>query len=86
MRSVSSPEHQEERRAVQFVNRLDDGEVATLRSSAGQVDGRDQYIDAYWKFYLTKHRRQELLPLTSPFDGRDTNAMPRGNLELSGGA
>jgi len=56
---------------------------ATLRSSAGQVDGRDQYIDAYWKFYLTKHHRQELLPLTTPFDGRDTSAIPPGSLVLA---
>jgi 4-amino-4-deoxy-L-arabinose transferase-like glycosyltransferase len=56
---------------------------ATLQSSAGQVDGRDQYMDAYWRFYLTKHRRQELLPLTTPFDGRGVQGMARGSLVLS---
>lgn len=55
----------------------------TLQSSAGQVDGRDQYLDAYWKFYLTKHRREELLLLTAPFDGRGVKDMPRGSLVLA---
>ncbi len=52
----------------------------TLQSSAGQVDGRDQYIDAYWKFYLTKHGREELLERTAAFTGTDVAAMPRGSL------
>jgi hypothetical protein len=56
---------------------------ATLQSSAGQVDGRDQYMDAYWKFYLTKHGREELLPRTTSFDGRGVQAMPRGSLVLA---
>ena len=55
----------------------------TLQSSAGQVDGRDQYMDAYWKFYLTKHHREELLPLTTPFDGGSVQGMARGSLILA---
>jgi len=56
---------------------------ATLQSSAGQVDGRDQYMDAYWRFYLTKHRRTDLLARTARFDGGAVNAMPAGSLVLA---
>ncbi|MGH9142553.1 MAG: glycosyltransferase family 39 protein [Vicinamibacterales bacterium] len=56
---------------------------ATLQSSAGQVDGRDQYMDAYWKFYLVKHRQEALLPITGAFDSREVQGMPRGSLVLA---
>jgi 4-amino-4-deoxy-L-arabinose transferase-like glycosyltransferase len=54
-----------------------------LQSSAGQVDGRDQYMDAYWKFYLTKHRRTDLLARTIRFDGGVVDDMPAGSLVLA---
>jgi 4-amino-4-deoxy-L-arabinose transferase-like glycosyltransferase len=55
----------------------------TLQSSAGQVDGRDQYMDTYWKFYLTKHGRQDLLARTTRLDGGSGTAMPAGSLVLA---
>ncbi len=56
---------------------------STLKSSAGQIDGRDPYMDAYWKFYVTKHGRQDLLARTRPFELRNLQAMPPGSLVLA---
>jgi len=53
---------------------------STLQSSAGQIDGRDQYMDPYWRFYLTKHRRIELLSRTEHFEAGAVDTMPRGSV------
>ena len=55
----------------------------TLQSSAGQIDGRNQYMDAYWKFYLTKHDRQDLLARTMPFEPQNLRTMAPGSLVLA---
>ncbi len=55
---------------------------SSLKSSAGHIDGRDQYMDAYWKFYLTKHGRQNLLARTRPFDPQAVQAVPPRSLVL----
>jgi 4-amino-4-deoxy-L-arabinose transferase-like glycosyltransferase len=56
---------------------------STLAATSGQIDGRDQYVADYWKFYLIKHRREDLLERTRPFDGGHVEAVPRGSLILS---
>jgi 4-amino-4-deoxy-L-arabinose transferase-like glycosyltransferase len=56
---------------------------STLRATSGQADGRNQYMDAYWKFYLIKHRRQDLLARTSSFVPDQVNAVPAGSLVLA---
>jgi hypothetical protein len=53
---------------------------STLQSTSGDVDGRDQYVPYYWKFYLTKHDRLELLRRTRAFDTEVFDAIPRGSL------
>ena len=56
---------------------------STLESTAGQVDGRNQYMDAYWKFYLTKHGRQDLLSRTRAFDPARVSELLKGSLVLA---
>src|SRR5262249_49899523 len=34
---------------------------STLQSTSGKVDGRDQYMPAYWRFYVTKQHPEGLL-------------------------
>ena len=55
----------------------------TLRATSGQADGRNQYMDAYWRFYLIKHNRQDLLARTSPFVPEHVDAVPAGSLVLA---
>jgi hypothetical protein len=55
----------------------------TLRATSGQADGRNQYMDAYWRFYLIKHHRQDLLARTSPFVPEHVDAVPAGSLVLA---
>jgi 4-amino-4-deoxy-L-arabinose transferase-like glycosyltransferase len=56
---------------------------STLKATSGQVDGRDQYMPAYWKFHLVKHHREDLLARTKTFDAANVHAMPRGSLVLA---
>jgi 4-amino-4-deoxy-L-arabinose transferase-like glycosyltransferase len=54
-----------------------------LKSAGGQLDGRNEYMDAYWRFYLIKHNRQDLLARTMPFDAAAVHAVPSGSLVLA---
>jgi 4-amino-4-deoxy-L-arabinose transferase-like glycosyltransferase len=56
---------------------------ATLQSSAGQIDGRDQYLGAYWDFYLAKHERTELAARTGALSAMPVSRMATGSLVLS---
>ena len=56
---------------------------STLKATSGQLDVRNSYLDAYWKFYLIKHNRQDLLARTMPFEPRDVRAVPSGSLVLA---
>jgi 4-amino-4-deoxy-L-arabinose transferase-like glycosyltransferase len=53
-----------------------------LRASSGQLDGRNQYLDAYWRFYTTKHARTDLVNRTHTLDA-DAATIPHGSLLLS---
>ena len=54
-----------------------------LRAGSGQFDGRNQYMDAYWRFYLIKHDRQDLLARTMPFEVEKLHAALPGSLVLA---
>jgi hypothetical protein len=41
---------------------------STLASTDGRMDTRNRWMDSYWKFYLTKHHRQDLLERTAHLD------------------
>jgi 4-amino-4-deoxy-L-arabinose transferase-like glycosyltransferase len=56
---------------------------SVLRSTSGIVDGRNPYMDVYWRFYLTKHDREELLARTHPFDPGAVAALAPGSLVLA---
>jgi hypothetical protein len=46
-----------------------------------------RFIELYWKLYLLKHHREDLLERTVYFDSKSLNApsVPRGSLILNGG-
>jgi len=54
-----------------------------LQTAGGQADGRNQYMDEYWTFYLIKHGRQDLLARTAPFHAENLQAVPPGSLVLA---
>jgi len=54
----------------------------TLQSTSGKVDGRDQYMPAYWRFYLTKHHREDLLARTHELTAGASVDIPSGSLVL----
>jgi 4-amino-4-deoxy-L-arabinose transferase-like glycosyltransferase len=59
--------------------------LAKFRSTSGLLDTRNRWIDVYWKFYLIKHRRPELLDRTvfvDPQYRQEILAMPAGSLML----
>jgi hypothetical protein len=56
---------------------------ATLRATSGQIDSRDQYMDAYWKFYLIKHGRQDLLARTMSLETANPEQLHAGSLVLA---
>jgi 4-amino-4-deoxy-L-arabinose transferase-like glycosyltransferase len=56
---------------------------STLKATSGQVDGRNQYMDAYWRFYLIKHGRQDLLARTRPLEATDPRTLQAGSLVLA---
>jgi 4-amino-4-deoxy-L-arabinose transferase-like glycosyltransferase len=59
--------------------------LAKFRSTSGLLDTRNRWIDVYWKFYLIKHGRTDLLDRTAFIDPQyrqEVLAMPRGSLVL----
>jgi 4-amino-4-deoxy-L-arabinose transferase-like glycosyltransferase len=69
----------------EMIAHADSGDVpaiyfSTLQSTSGNVDGRNQYVPYYWKFYQTKHNRLQLLERTRDFDSEVVEAIPRGSL------
>jgi len=59
--------------------------LAKFRSTSGLLDTRNRWIDVYWKFYLIKHQRTDLLDRTvfiDPQYRQQVLAMPAGSLVL----
>src|SRR5262249_25874991 len=54
-----------------------------LRAGSGLLDGRNEYMDAYWKSYLIKPGRQDLLARTQAFEPDKVAGMPSGSLVLA---
>lgn len=55
----------------------------TLASTSGQLDWRNDFLDTYWRFYLLKHNRLDLLNHTSRLDSSAIESVPRGSLILA---
>jgi 4-amino-4-deoxy-L-arabinose transferase-like glycosyltransferase len=56
---------------------------AQLRSTRGEADTRNRWMDTYWTFYLTKHNRRELLNRSRHFDAARIDKVPAGSLVLA---
>jgi 4-amino-4-deoxy-L-arabinose transferase-like glycosyltransferase len=54
-----------------------------LKSTGGQLDWRNGFIDAYWRFYLLKHNRLDLLDRSRPVDGASLARVPPGSLMVA---
>jgi 4-amino-4-deoxy-L-arabinose transferase-like glycosyltransferase len=54
-----------------------------LASTGGLMDTRNRWMDAYWKFYLIKHGRQDLLDRTAPFDPAHLQGVAPGSVVLA---
>jgi hypothetical protein len=52
-------------------------------ATAGQVDQQMTFTDAYWRFYLTKAHRLDLLARTRVFEPSGVDAIPAGSLILA---
>jgi len=56
---------------------------AQLRSTRGDADTRNRWMETYWTFYLTKHNRRELLDRSRRFDATHVDKVPPGSLVLA---
>src|SRR5205814_7961276 len=54
-----------------------------IRSTSGLLDTRNRWMDAYWRFYLIKHKREDLLERTVSIDTTDVKWMPARSLVLA---
>jgi 4-amino-4-deoxy-L-arabinose transferase-like glycosyltransferase len=54
-----------------------------IRSTSGMLDTSNRWMEAYWKFYLIKHGREDLLKRTVQIDTTDIRWMPPGSLVLA---
>jgi len=56
---------------------------APLTSASGQLDWRNGYIDSYWRFYLLKHHRADLLARTRTVDNDALPSIERGSVVVT---
>ncbi|MGH9142709.1 MAG: ArnT family glycosyltransferase [Vicinamibacterales bacterium] len=56
---------------------------ANLQSSAGLMDTRNRWMDAYWRFYLGKHNREQLLERSGRLDATDVRTLPAHSIVLA---
>jgi 4-amino-4-deoxy-L-arabinose transferase-like glycosyltransferase len=56
---------------------------AQLRSTHGEADTRNRWMEMYWTFYLTKQGRRDLLNRSRPFDAAKADSTPAGSLVLA---
>jgi 4-amino-4-deoxy-L-arabinose transferase-like glycosyltransferase len=52
-------------------------------ATAGQVDDRTTFTDAYWRFYLAKYHRTDLLDRTRRFEPSQVGSLPVRSLILA---
>ena len=55
---------------------------AHLQSTSGLADIRNYWMDAYWRFYLIKHQREDLLAQSDPLGATQVEALAPGSLVL----
>lgn len=55
---------------------------ARLQSTSGLADIRNYWMDAYWRFYVIKHHREDLLAQSGPLDADNVAALSPGSLVL----
>ncbi len=55
---------------------------AHLQSTSGLADIRNYWMDAYWRFYLIKHHREDLLAQSGALDTDNLAAVAPGSLVL----
>jgi 4-amino-4-deoxy-L-arabinose transferase-like glycosyltransferase len=56
---------------------------ATLQSTAGLMDTRNRWMDAYWRFYLVKQGREDLLDRSARLESTDVRTLPAHSLVLA---
>jgi 4-amino-4-deoxy-L-arabinose transferase-like glycosyltransferase len=56
---------------------------AKIRSTSGLLDTSNRWMDAYWRFYLIKQGREDLLERTVQIDTTDVRWMLPGSLVLA---
>jgi len=56
---------------------------ARIRSTSGLLDTRNRWMHAYWRFYLIKHQREDLLSRSNDIDTTDVRGMAPGSLVLA---
>lgn len=54
-----------------------------LKSAGNQPDWRNGYIDSYWRFYLLKHGRRDLLTRTKTLEGQALSGIEPGSLVIA---
>lgn len=54
-----------------------------LASTGGVLDIRNRWMGTYWKFYLIKRHREDLLERSGPFDPQNVRAVSSGSLVLA---
>lgn len=55
---------------------------AHLQSAGGLADIRNYWMETYWRFYLIKHGRTDLLPRSAPFDPQAVAELEPGSFVL----
>jgi 4-amino-4-deoxy-L-arabinose transferase-like glycosyltransferase len=56
---------------------------APLKASAGNLDWRNGFLDAYWQFYVLKHQRRDLWDRARSVSEQDLSALPPGSVIVS---
>jgi 4-amino-4-deoxy-L-arabinose transferase-like glycosyltransferase len=56
---------------------------STLASTSGLMDIRNRWMSTYWRFYLIKHDRRDLLERTASLNPAQVHDVPAGSLVLA---
>jgi hypothetical protein len=56
---------------------------STLKATSGLLDIRNRWMTAYWRFYLIKQQREDLLSKTARFDAQALDTVPARSLVLA---
>ena len=56
---------------------------STLKATSGLLDIRNRWMAAYWRFYLIKQQREDLLGKTARFDAQALDTVPARSLVLA---